>query len=1066
MTGTKQQLSLYVHTHWDREWYWAFERYRTVLISAIKLAIQAVESGELPSFHLDGQVCALEDFLELEPGFEDKIKKLNAENKLAIGPWYVLADQMLVNGESLIRNLEVGLKLSRRFGEPMMVGYNPDTFGHSADLPRILKGFGIENAIVWRGVPELDQGPEFFWQSADGSEVVAIALNKGYYQTMFHEAEGSESADKINAIADSLLPWINLKYDQKRGSVVASDDRSVVYSRYTNGCLVPVGGDHLKAPANFARILKLVGERFEQLLSDKKSKSTSGVIGIELVPIQLSDYFEMVSRAVHKPALPVRRIQGELRDNGRAKQHGAGYMLPGVLSTRLYLKRENRILEHRLARICEPVYSLMSASKLCRYPAIELENAWKYLLKNHPHDSMCGCSVDDVHREMMTRFGSIHQILDILDQRVKQELLVPGMHEWSTDECRKKRSGKPASIENAGFGRSDGELADPDVPLTSFAVVNVSTDFVGGPVQVSLAIPDKFFKAIGSSAPDGNKSETDESASTPSPAAEVLTEATALASAKAARTQPEMLAAAQAYLINVFGSEAKFQIERVRFETELFGELGGVPLYKDVHYFTAWVWTEKNAPLGVTRVALTEGSAPTDASVPEPVAKANRNEISNDFFDLKVTSDGQIVVDMPGASGKHSFKMRHQFQDVADAGDSYNFDPLLKDSAVQARFASCEVVSNGPLIASLKLTYKIHLPEALIAEAGDGVWKNVADRTNLVYFKRAKKTVEHKIETTVTLKRGVPLVFFDSTWNNLVGDHRMEVVFDTGAKVKKTWSENHFSLVERNIGSQEVSIPVERYTETPLDRFPCQRFFVANGQAFFNLGLPEYGVNGEQVSLTVLRAISMLSRKRLLTRGGGAGPYMPVPEANCLGLNKVSYGWAPIAVLTNPSAASDGSASKAAPAMKIGIHGKPVPTAKGAASARANAGAEELTDAERAMAYRLAEQFEGALWATPLTPESEEWLRDGSFIQVDNEYLRIVTFYSTDAGQSLRLRLLNVSLQAQRGVLSLGGVFHEGSRVHVVNLDGKVLRELNGKKGAFEFECGVNELVTLQISAK
>lgn len=1065
MTGTKQQLSLYVHTHWDREWYWAFERYRTVLISAIKLAVQAVESGELPSFHLDGQVCALEDFLELEPGFTDRIKKLSAQKKLAIGPWYVLADQMLVSGESLIRNLEMGLKLTRRFGEPMMVGYNPDTFGHSQDLPRILKGFGIESAIVWRGVPELDQGPEFFWQSPDGSEVIAIALNKGYYQTTFHEVEGSEAGDNIDAIAESLLPWLNLKLDKKQGAIVANDDVSAVYSRYMNGCLVPVGGDHLKAPANLAKIVELVGKRLKQLISENGTKAATGVSAIDLKTVQLTDYLELVSQAVNKPAVPVRRIDGELRNNSRAKQHGAAYMLPGVLSTRLYLKRENRILEHRLSRISEPVYSLMSAAKLCQYPTIELENAWKYLLKNHPHDSMCGCSVDEVHREMMTRFGSIHQVLDILDQRVKQELLVTGTHEWSTEDERKKRTSKPASFVNAGFGRGDGELADPDVPLTSLAVVNVSTDSVSAPVKVSLAIPDKFFAAPSGS--EGKKSKDDESASAPSPAGEVLTEATALASAKTARTQPEMLAAANAYLLNVFGDVSRFQIEGVRFETELFGELGGVPLYKDVHYLTAWVWAEKAAPLGVTRVALTAGSGVNNENVSEHVAKASRNEISNDFFDLKVTSDGQIVVDMPGASGKHSFKMRHQFQDVADGGDSYNFDPLLKDSPVQARFASCEVVSNGPLVASLKLTYKIHLPEALLAEGDAAVWKNVTDKTNLVHFKRAKKTVEHKIETTVTLKRGVPLVFFDSSWNNLVGDHRMEVVFDTGAKVKKTWSENHFSLVERNIGTHEGSIPVEKYTETPLDRFPCQRFFVANGQAFYNLGLPEYGVNGEQVSLTVLRAISMLSRKRLLTRGGGAGPYMSVPEGNCLGLNRVSYAWAPIAVLTNPSAAADGSASKAAPTVKIGMHGKPVPTAKGGAgNSRANAGADELSGAERAMAYRLAEQFEGALWATPLTPESEDSLKNGSFVRVDNENLRMVTFYSTDAGKSLRLRLLNVTLSPQQGSISLAGVFNDGAKVEVVNLDGTVLRELKGKNGSFALECGVNELVTLQISAK
>jgi hypothetical protein len=941
----------------------------------------------------------------------------------------------------------------------MMVGYNPDTFGHSQDLPRILKGFGIESAIVWRGVPELDQGPEFFWQSPDGSEVIAIALNKGYYHTMFHEAEGAESEGKVDELVESLLPWINLKFEREHGAIVANDEASVVYSRYTNGCLVPVGGDHLKAPLNFARISEMVGKRLAHLLSADGASAATGVSSIEIATIQLPEYLAMVLQAVHEPATPVRRIEGELRDNSRARQHGAGYMLPGVLSTRLYLKRENRILEHRLARICEPINALMSAAKLLRYPAVELENAWKYLLKNHPHDSMCGCSVDEVHREMMTRFSSIHQILDILDQRVRQELLVPGTHEWSLADGRERRAKRPASIENAGFGRGNGELADPDISLTNLAVVNVSTSSVSAPVRVSLAVPDEFFAV--------SASQDHESASTPSPAV-APTEATALASAKVRKTDKEIHTAATAYMLDRLGDASLFQIEGVRFDTELFGALGGVPLYKDVHYLTGWVWAEKNAPLGVTRFPLIAGSVPSPDSVSETGARAGRSEISNDFFDLKVSNDGQISVDVKIGAVRPSFKIKHHFQDVADAGDSYNFDPLLKDTVVQGRFASCETILHGPLVSSLKLVYKIHLPEALVEDADQSVWKDLEDRTNLVHFKRSKKTVEHKIETTVTLKRGVPIVFFDSSWNNLVGDHRLEVVFDTGAKVRKTWSENHFSLVERNISAHEIQIPVEKWTEAPLDRFPCQRFFIANGQAFYNLGLPEYGVQGDAVSVTLLRAVSMLSRKRLLTRGGGAGPYMATPEGNCLGSNRVSYAWAPIAVLTNGGSDSNKSpgvsgANRAATTAGAKLGGG----SRGALPGKhESVSANELSDAERATAYRLAEQFEGALWTTPLTGDSEDFISDGPFLSVDNEFLRIVALYSTDQGKSLRLRLLNVSLSAQKAIVRIGEPWKKcNSGIEVINLDGMVLRGLQEKDGAFILECGPNELVTLQIAA-
>jgi hypothetical protein len=1062
MAAEKQQLSLYVHTHWDREWYWAFERYRTVLVSAMKLAIQAVESGEVPNFHLDGQVCALEDFLELEPGFADRVKKLNAANKLAIGPWYVLADQMLVSGESLIRNLEVGLKGTRQFGEPMMVGYSPDTFGHSQDLPRILKGFGINSAIVWRGVPELDQGPEFLWRSPDGSEVLAIALTKGYYQTTFHEAEGSTSEAKIDSIAESLLPWVNLKLDRERGVILASDERSTVYSRNTHGCLVPVGGDHLKPPSNLAQIIELVEKRIGDLLKKNGTASEEGVCEIKLNSIQLPDYLKMVAQAVNEPATPVRMIEGELRENSFARQYGAGYMLPGVLSTRLYLKRENRILEHRLSRVCEPVSALMSMARVTRYPAFELDNAWKYLLKNHPHDSMCGCSVDDVHREMMTRFASIHQILDILDQRVKQDLLVPGVHEWSHEDSKKERAKTKSSLENAGFGRGDGALADPDVPLTSLAVFNLSTEESSGPVKVSLAIPDDYF------AKDVDKHISGDASDVAKEAAKDVSIGAVKDAVPTKRTNQEMMDAANKYLSDICGDKSNFQIDSVRFETELFGELGGVPLYKDVHYLEGWLWAPSNAPLGVTKLALHgHGSSGSES---QSKVSAGSTRLQNEFFEVSVAPDGRLSIKVSGVEGKSaSFNLRHQFRDVADAGDSYNFDPILNDVPVKARFTSSRVLKSGPLVASISLKYRIDLPAGLVEDAALNDWGEFSDTANLVAFKRTEKTIEHEIETIVKLKRGIPLVFFDSSWKNLVGDHRLEVLFDTGTPVTTTWSENHFSLVERKMGSHEVKLPVEKWTETPLDRFPCQRFFIANGQAFYNLGLPEYGVEDNGVSITALRAISMLSRKRLLTRGGGAGPYLPVPDGNCIGENKISYGWAPIAVLDVLFAER----------RKNALQSENSEQAKNAGQSKNASSSKNLTlsDGQRVLAYKLAEQFEGNLWATPLTPESEDVVPCGSMIKVSNENLRCIAFYSTDAGKSLLLRLLNVSMKPQSSMMS---VSVKGAKVERVDLDGKSAGELEkceaetgaetqgrpdgGSVSSFTLDSGINELVTLRIS--
>ena len=82
------------------------------------------------NFTLDGQTIPLEDYLEVCPGKEEEIKKYVKEGRLSIGPMYVLPDEFLVSGESIIRNFIIGHQISKRFGKVMNAGYIPDPFGH------------------------------------------------------------------------------------------------------------------------------------------------------------------------------------------------------------------------------------------------------------------------------------------------------------------------------------------------------------------------------------------------------------------------------------------------------------------------------------------------------------------------------------------------------------------------------------------------------------------------------------------------------------------------------------------------------------------------------------------------------------------------------------------------------------------------------------------------------------------------------------------------------------------------------------------------------------------------
>lgn len=908
-------INLYLHTHWDREWYLPFETYRAQLVTIVRQILQKLNANELPNFLLDGQICAVEDILEIDPSLEKTIRDLMSADKLAAGPWYVLADQMLVSGESLVRNLKIGLDTTRKFGPPAMIGYCPDTFGHTEDMPRILKHFGIDCAFVWRGVPPIQGAPVFKWQSQDGSSVLAHLLEFGYYQTAFHDGKPSEEM------------LTHLKRFVQRGS------------KYP--CIVPVGADHLGPPENFSKQIQAIRQQIDKAVSSTPD-APEPVIQVSTDPI--TKFSSWWAGATTNGADSFTTIAGELRDNGAAFEHERAYMLPGVLSTRLYLKRDNRIAEHRITRQSEPLYAISSLITKMPYPEAELLYAWKLLLKNQPHDSICGCSIDDVHREMLHRSQKFHHMLNALDAQCF-EYLCSG------------NSARP----RVAMGKT--AVTDPEYEVDRIAVFNLSSEPISCPVLVTWT--EKF-------------GELSHQSVSKSPHAGVQS------------------------------------ITKDR-EPLIFSGTGREPDVKAVDLNQAWLWAENIPPFGYKQIPFErEDSVRKQARSSFPVVQVESRRLTNGLLSVEFDREGKLSVIEHAKSGDIRYELNHYFRDTGDGGDTYNYDPLLEDEPVKSRTVEVKPWVRGPLVGSLQATYDIEIP-ASVTESGE------SSQQDLKYFSRSTHMNGHTITTEISLRRGLPIVFFDTRWVNKSTDHRLEVVLDTGERVATSVSENHFSTIARRHQQFDVKLPVPKATEAPLDRFPCQRFFIANGQLFLNKGLPEYGVDGPLVSMTVLRAVSRLSRPRLMTRGGGAGPSVATPEANCLGMNKVTYAWAP---LPQPS------------------HSEQV-----------------------AEAYRLAELFEGTAFAVPikagaLPVESE------SIFQLDNSAIRCMAMYRR--GADTFIRLLNVSGDAQvaRAVVS-----QSFSNAALTNLDEVQVSEVsiecdetNGN--IINLEFSPNQLATLCLTAR
>ena len=133
------------------------------VIDAVKQIDILDADDTFTTFVLDGQAVMLEDYLELRPEQRDRLVARVREGRIHVGPWYVLADTLIPSGESAVRNLWLGRRVGESLGVPLMsVGYLPDQFGHGAQIPQILAGFGIAGAVVWRGfgAPPPGQGTD------------------------------------------------------------------------------------------------------------------------------------------------------------------------------------------------------------------------------------------------------------------------------------------------------------------------------------------------------------------------------------------------------------------------------------------------------------------------------------------------------------------------------------------------------------------------------------------------------------------------------------------------------------------------------------------------------------------------------------------------------------------------------------------------------------------------------------------------------------------------------------------------------------------------------------------
>jgi glycosyl hydrolase family 38/alpha mannosidase-like protein len=792
---TARRIAIVPHTHWDREWYQSYQEFRLNLVDLIDTLLPLLESDpSYPYFMLDGQMAVVDDYLEVRPEAEHRLRAMAAAGRLSMGPWYILMDEFLASGETIIRNLQMGIVRGAAFGGVMEVGYLPDMFGHIAQMPQILQQAGFAHTVIWRGVPSSITKNAFYWEAPDGSVVRAEYLPVGY-------GNGAALPDDAKALIRRT-----------------ADHIAEIESFLIDDLLCMNGSDHLFPQPALGRVVA------------------------EANDLQSDFTFEVTSLPRYLAGAPTEGLEhwkGELRSGYRSN------MLMGVTSNRVDVKRMGALAERELERRAEPLAALFQAPDA--WPAQLLGLAWKEMVRNSAHDSICACSVDDVVDAVLHRYAEARTIASGLAGRAVKALAVsladPGT--YVLNAAPRARSGVVELVVGATEPPSgDVQVVSERIGLPGSMVLDADTvRTVMGMLQGPKIDNDAWVHAI--------VVEEDE----------------------------------EGIDITVsVGAEERLNVPIAEAKQDIFTRMGARP--------DAVIRISLNQPpirRITARVREVEGYGwqPFEpAALEHPVTVSPASE--------PVTlSNGLVSVVVDAARGTFSLNGRPgygQLVDGGDLGDSYNYSPPRQDALVdEPTGVSVRLAESGPVRASAVISSTFQWPDHVDGTSQSRVGSH-----------------EVEVETTLELRADESTVRVTTSFVNPSRDHRLRVHLPLPEAASNSLAESAFAVVERGLTaegrSDEFGLPT-----APANRFVSAGGLTVVHEGVCEYELIDIAPNGEAAStlaLTVLRSTGMLSRLGMAYRPFPAGPLTPVDGLQMTG-RTITLRYALSTDCTDPYALAD-----------------------------------------------------------------------------------------------------------------------------------------------------------------
>ena len=360
------KLYLVGNAHLDPVWQWRWQEGSMEAKATIRSALDRM--NEFPKFRFVCSSASVYKWVEefAPEMFEEAKQRINEGRFIIVGGWFVQPDCNMPSGEAFARqSLYSQRYFKENFGKTATVGYNVDSFGHCATLPKILKKSGMDSYIFMRPSPaEKDMDSDVFtWISDDGSSVTTYRILDPYCFKINSLEELEARIDFLEQNSKTDLPVLPLFYGV---------------------------GNHGGGPT--IKNLEILREYAEKH-PDKK-----------LIYSDLSDFFDTVCQN------NIPKYCGDL-------QHHAS----GCYSAVSKIKNDVRRAETSL--IAAESYNTLAA-KLCdkAYKNDKFHEAWDNVCFCHFHDSFDGCSIKEVYDDANDMLSHAKNIASIEENNALQRI--------------------------------------------------------------------------------------------------------------------------------------------------------------------------------------------------------------------------------------------------------------------------------------------------------------------------------------------------------------------------------------------------------------------------------------------------------------------------------------------------------------------------------------------------------------------------------------------------------------------------------------------------------------------